>query len=206
MSEILVEDGESYPSSIVVPEDGDARNAASVVVAFQALADRTKYFFNRLGAFITGGTVATAGGFEWSIASGKTASILGSYGSVLDLSRMPKIKVSGNLVGPLCADASSGRIPHKLALVTSSQTINPVLRSYYICTPSSGDIDLTIDVGSETLVPGDNFLVLNRYTEHAVHVHHGATTFVVPAATLGVPAVQELIWDGLTWVYGRRYV
>lgn len=205
MATILQEDGEAYPGSITVPEAGDPRTAASFTIPILALANRLRYLYARLGAFVTGGTVSTLGDFEWSIGSGKTASILGSLGSVLDLSYMPRIKASSNFYGPLCADGSNGRLPHKLAPITSSQTINPVLRNMFLCTPSA-NINLTIDVGSESLVPGDHFFVMNRHTGYTVTVHHGATTYVVPAAVVGVAAVQELIWDGFTWVYGRRYV
>jgi hypothetical protein len=47
MAKILNE-VDAFSADITVPEDGDPRNAASVEVAFQALANRTRYLNNRL--------------------------------------------------------------------------------------------------------------------------------------------------------------
>lgn len=40
-------DGTTYPASFMVPDDGDAKTASSVNVAFEALADRTAYLAAR---------------------------------------------------------------------------------------------------------------------------------------------------------------
>jgi hypothetical protein len=50
MAIALTEDGTTFPASVTVPEDGDDRNAESVLGPFQSLTDRTRNSHSRLEA------------------------------------------------------------------------------------------------------------------------------------------------------------
>jgi hypothetical protein len=51
MSHTLTETA-TYDATVTVPDDGDARTAASVNTAFQSLADRSKYLLGALNGFV----------------------------------------------------------------------------------------------------------------------------------------------------------
>lgn len=53
MPEILTE-ADDFTAEVVIPEDGDERDAGSIVPAFQALTNRTRNLLGRVTAFVNG--------------------------------------------------------------------------------------------------------------------------------------------------------
>jgi hypothetical protein len=87
---------DSFPTDYTIPDDGDARTAASVDVAFEALGDRTIYLKNRLAALgavhdftAVGTTTFTAGPYDKGalieLCGGGGGGAGGGFGSTLAL-------------------------------------------------------------------------------------------------------------------------
>ena len=205
MSLHTITESDSFSPNVQMPSDGDNADASDFEAStLKPLVDRTRWSYNRLNPFWAGGNVTTPGTVNWEFPTlGTELKIFGP--GLLNLQEILEIRVDRNLQGPLVGPGN-GRVPHKLLLKNTSGNINPVTKNYFICAPSA-NISLTINLGGETLVEGDHFHVLNRSTSYTVTVLDvdGVTpVIVVPAAAIGVPAVQEAIWDGSAWVYGRR--
>ena len=56
MAHSLTDSAAYTPDNVVVPDDGDLRNAASVTTPFQTLADRTAYLQGRLNGSVAANT------------------------------------------------------------------------------------------------------------------------------------------------------
>lgn len=189
MSEILVEDDSTYPASITVPEDGDARNAASVVVSFQALANRTAYFLAKLGVWITGGTLELP-------AITLTAPIGGS----LTFGTNTALVVNRNVSGPLFANASTGRANKKVTTYSGSTntTVNPITHDELHVTPGAA---LDVQIAAGTYVTGDHVTVRNYSISHAVTLKNPGGTTMAVIDPIGAGYAQA-IYDGSAWKLG----
>jgi hypothetical protein len=76
MAQVLIE-GTTFAATVSVPEDGDARNAASITTPFQSLTDRTRTLKNRLDVPESTATVpVTANQSNWSPTGWSTADIV----------------------------------------------------------------------------------------------------------------------------------
>lgn len=171
MSEILVESSASYPGSVVVPEDGDARNAASVVVGFQALANRFAYLKAKvLDALISGGTWVLGGPLTISLVDAGIE-FIGDGDFLLKLGAGALFDCNGNLVGPLVKAGTTGRPNRKVkAIATGAGTtdIDPILWNTYYVTPSAtGSVRI---MPSATAVAGDWVTVVNLFGSSTVQV------------------------------------
>jgi hypothetical protein len=194
MAEILVEDGATYPVSITVPEDGDARNAASVVVSFQALANRLAHFWTKFAnALINGGTITLP-------ALTFTAPISGS----LTFGTNTALVVDRNLQGPLFGVASAGRANKKTQTSSpgTNQSINTITVDTFLWQPSAA---IEAQIANNTYVRGDHFRVVN-YTlgpgSETITVKNpaGTTLAVVPVHTAGQPGWGDFVFDGTNWL------
>jgi hypothetical protein len=176
MSEILVEDGTTYPASVVVPEDGDARNAASVVVGFQALANRCAYFLGKLGALISGGSVSLPDDLEFLIAAGKKFRIATTATGIVDLTNIFGVHFSQNAIGALFAAGSSGR-PNRRAtsFAPGAGTLDIDVSNYdtIYLTPSAGcSVRIAPTIAA---VNGDWVEFINESTANSVQVLNPAS-------------------------------
>jgi hypothetical protein len=181
MSEVLVEDGATFPSSVTVPEDGDARNAASVVTGFQALADRTRHLYKMVTGVFTFADVAEV---VWKIAENRKWTIDSDDVSYLELAQNVILTFAGGgSQGRITEPGQTGRIPRKVQRINVSEgSYNPLAYSEVRANPS-GPSGITITVRDDIAYQdGDHFEVINLSADRSVTVAlpGGAASVVVP--------------------------
>ena len=160
---------DSYPAAIQLPTDGDPRNASSVNVALEALADRTAHLKATVArgyllaadniVLVSTGHVFPAGsafavadqdGLKWPI-SGDTP-----FASDVRANDILEIDFSCELTA-----ASPGGAP-SLRLVYSETATDFVSGTWFPVVPTGGDIGVTVGqtVGSTTLVQSVSWSLL----------------------------------------------
>lgn len=171
MSETLVEDGSTYPASVTVPEDGDARNAASVVIGFQALANRCKYLYSKLMPFITGGAASLAASLDYTLTGSSTLRFLGTSAAI-NLAE-PFVTFGGKVLGRLFTAGSPGMANKKTLLVNSgsgSLDVDPELYDTVILVSISGPRSIVLT----TSLVGAHIKVVSLNTSYASNLQRPA--------------------------------
>jgi hypothetical protein len=188
MSETLVEDGSAFPSTVTVPEDGDARNAASVVVGFQSLANRTRHLYTKLTAWITGGTITPGGAITVALDTGKLlfTSTASPYPQEVELGSNTVLRTNGRAVGQLVAAGRDGRVPRKPAYVTvgGAQSFDPTLTDYILCTHS--DANATITLFEANLLDGDPVEIVSHSLTHTTIIKNGGGSTIATINAIGL--------------------
>lgn len=201
MTTTLVEDGTTYPTSISVPQDGDARNAASVFTAFQALANRTKNLLARLDLFTLGGALKTVANLTWTVADGQILKITGDVANaqngIFDLGPV-FTRFAGNVTGNLFTPGGTGRANRKplFNAAAASQTINPQIHDTFVFTPSAAG--QTYTPLTQTYVEGDWFEMSNQSATDSFQISAGGIT-TVPAVSGFVPSRAVMVYAGGAW-------
>jgi hypothetical protein len=215
MSEILVEDGSTYPASVTVPEDGDARNAASVVVGFQALANRCAYMFGKvIDALVNGGTWLIGGestGLTLDLSNGMIK-LIGNDDHNIHLGGLNgspggvQFFANGNMAGHMFTAGRTGRANHKIVNLgtSSNQLISPLTHDTFAYL-TGADIEVQVSTAEADLEDGDHFKVINKITSSGtitVKNTAGVTLHVVPLPSGGMPAIRGYTWHAATssWV------
>lgn len=201
MAETLVEDGSTYPASITVPEDGDARNAASVVVGFQGLADRLKYLYTGLAPWIIGGTLTIANDLILALDSAKTLTFTGGP---LDFTAANRATFAGNIRGHLFDGTGSlGRANARVNVITpgaGTTAVDPTFFDELFVDESAGcTIQLTVSPG-EAYVRGDRITVHHGSIFSVLVKDPGGTTL---ATLANANEYVELIYTGSAWRTGK---
>jgi hypothetical protein len=207
MSEILVEDGTTYPVSVTVPEDGDARNAASVVVGFQALANRLAHIWTKFAnALIGGGTITQAQNVTWAFSPDRGWTFTGDNTNNIVITGGPILNLNQNVKGALFLPGATGRANKKLVNLSTSanQLISPLEYDTYAYLTGAA-IEVQVSVAEGTLKDGEWFRVINKPTSVGtitVKNTAGATLHVVPLPSGAMPAMREYTWHAATtsWV------
>jgi hypothetical protein len=218
MAVILTEDPTSYPASVSVPQDGDARNAASVDGPFQSIVNRIAHIWTKcVNVILHGGTVVLGGD------SGSPVMLKGTIGFLNPVSDSGGIDMregifsvntaaGGRINGPMFVSGTSGRINRKMsALGTltngSSTNIDPINANYFTATIlTSGNAALVI-VPSAAPVAGDSFQVHVATSGSAtvsVYLPGPSLLVALSSATSSSIRTQEFIFDGSTWTLGPR--
>lgn len=209
MSEFLVEDDSTYPASITVPEDGDARNAASVVVGFQGLANRFAFAMARaLGALLNGGTFRPGGSVTWELHDGNLI-ITGDddfnihLGGVGGSPGGAQLFANGNMASHMFTAGRTGRANKKTVTASpaTNQTVDP---RHYDCLLYSPTGAIEVAVLTNTYVQGDHFTVSNFSLAGGntitVKDPGGVTLAVVPIHNGSKPGFGSFVYDGANWV------
>lgn len=214
MSEILVEDDSAYPADVTVPEDGDARNAASVAVGFQALANRFAYLktnlfdplLEQLGELVLGGDsgnpVIVRGNVKFEAPPSDSGGLQLGNGCYID----PNVATGGGFQGPLFIAGNSnrdGRANRKVlkATIGANQPVTVSQHDTLILSPTTTGLE--VNVQAETHAVGDWFRVCNYATTSGrtlvVKNSGGSTLDTVPIAVGVLPSYREFTWDGTNW-------
>jgi hypothetical protein len=206
MSEILVEDGAVYPSSVTVPEDGDARNAASVVVGFQTLANRCAHIMLKMGAWILGGTVAPAGSVLLNLLTGHlTIDSNDDWG--LHIGPNAKLFPNGRMGNHLFAgDGGYGR-PNKRVRyenLPADGTVDPTLHDRILLQPLAANRIVQISP-SVTPVTGDHAVIQNNSATYSLTVKNPSGGTMIVLAPHAVSSWAEVFFDGALWAVGPSF-
>jgi hypothetical protein len=207
MSEILVEDGATYPASVTVPEDGDARNAASVVVGFQALANRLAHIMLKMGAWILGGTITPADDVTVHLSGGPlTFTGIDDYNVIIGAGT--KFSPSGR-IGNHCFDGDGGigranRRIDVIAPAAGPTDLDPTQHDVVYATPSATAVLRISPTPSVAYVRGDHIKVHKNGISFTLELTNpsGGTLGTIDAA-LGNGWI-EAIYDGTTWRQGEN--
>jgi hypothetical protein len=210
MSEILVEDGSSWPASITVPEDGDARNSASVVVGFQGLANRSAYLKALLEVLLVlrdGGSLTSTDSVTWNIPNGeKLIFTAPGGGGEVDLTGVYHMLVNQNVKGPLFATGSSGRANRRPAISSVNPgitDIDPINYDTHIITPTAGACSVRLMPGI-TPVAGDWCSIINPSTSFDLVVLNPASGALLRSVDMlrsvaGKFQEATFMFDGAAW-------
>lgn len=204
MSTSLVEDGSVYPSSVTVPGDGDARNAASVIVGFQALADRCKYLYTKLGVWINGGTIRPSAAVTLNLQDANflitgdddynvhLGGVSGSPGGV-------QFFAYGNMASQLFTAGRTGRANRKPNFnnAAASQTIDPILYDTFIFTPSAAG--QTYTTTTQTYVEGDWFEISNQSATNTFQINAGGVITTVAVLSGVIPGTAVMVYASGSW-------
>lgn len=202
MSEVLVEDGSTYPASVTVPEDGDARNAASVVVGFQALADRCKYLVTKLGAWLTGGLIRPTGDVTYNLDL-SSLTFNGNDDNNIDLGVGVQLFANGKMASHLFTAGRTGRANYKpqvMSVAASSTTlIDPRYYDIFFVLPGAGsNCNLKVDPATDgVLQVGDHFTVVSTGSAEYIDILDSAgTSMGIVKAANGFFVSATYVWCG----------
>jgi hypothetical protein len=206
MSEILVEDSSAYPASVTVPEDGDARNAASVVVGFQALANRLAYIMLKMGAWILGGTITPLDDVTVHLANGHlNFTGIDDYNVIIGAGT--KLSPSGRIANHCFTGTGGlGRANKRLRIenLAADGTFDPTMHDRTLFTPTGAARSITIST-STTPVVGDHCVVQNNSGTYQLTVKNQLGNTMIILAPHTTAAWVEVIWDGTFWVVGPSF-
>lgn len=201
MAETLVEDGSTYPISVTVPEDGDARNAASVVVGFQGLADRAKYLYTHLVPWIIGGALSLAN--DLTITIGFT-NFISFVGGVFDFRTAGGVTVAGNISGHLFdGTGSAGRANARVSVIAPGAGTTDVDPTLFDTVFVDATVGCTIHLKSSPFVAyvrGDRIVIQNGSIFSIAVKEPGSTTL---ATLANANEYVELIYTGAAWRVGQ---
>jgi hypothetical protein len=162
---------------VTVPEDGDARNAASVVVGFQALANRFKYLkLKLLDALIAGGTWLLGGTVTADLSSGGL-NFQGNDDFGINLNSGVQLFANGRMGAHMFTAGRTGRANSKCKALTPAVNISlePQLYDVYRLVPSA---DMTAQIVTATYVNGDRVRVINASTTFDVDIKDPSGTII----------------------------
>jgi hypothetical protein len=208
----------SFPVNITIPSDGDTKDAASVNVSLEGLADRTKYLKGFIDGTSSGGTLdgvtltgtttvsgpinigalltATAGA---DITGGLTA-------DTLHVTGVATFDSSGTFTGIVTADSI---VVSEASVPDSNSTASSPPKAIYVCLALTGDRTFKLDLG----IPGQVVRFITFEAAHTLTIQNiSGVTFqdpsgnniILKAASVGNFNGVEMVYSALAgnkWIW-----